>query len=119
LELDAVALRFPTWTRDVAEALRFVLERGVSGVVHYSSLREGTRYSWTREVAEVLGASADHLTPSAGVVPRGARRPLNSQLDPAYIREMGFDRFTDFKDAVRRVLSELGVAGRATCPGEA
>lgn len=108
-ELDAVAPRFPTWTRDVAEALRFLLERNAMGVTHYSSLREGTRYTWTREIAEVMGVAAGHITPSPGVVPRGARRPANSQLDTALIQKMGFGRFTDFKDVVRQVLTELDV----------
>ncbi len=105
---DDVLVRFPTWTRDVAEALRFLVERRAEGVFHYSGLEGGTRYHWMRESARALGLSAGHLVPSKDVVPRKAVRPPNSQLSPDKIRSLGYTRFTAFADVVKTVMAELG-----------
>ena len=104
---DDVLVRFPTWTRDVAAALVWLVERRVTGVFHYSGLEGGTRYHWMRETARALGRSADHLVPSKEVVPRKAVRPPNSQLLPDKIRALGYDRFTDFATVVRTVMGEI------------
>jgi dTDP-4-dehydrorhamnose reductase len=105
LELDNVLVRFPTWARDVARAISFLLERDARGTYHVSGARGGTRFAWTLEMASILGVSPAHLSPSDKVVPRKATRPLNSQLATNKIRELGFDQFMDFRDVVREVLS--------------
>lgn len=105
--LDDVLVRFPTWTRDVAGALRFLLERRADGVFHLSGPRGGTRYGWTVEMARLLGRPHGHLKPSKVVVQRGARRPANSQLADDKLRALGYSPRTDFSDVARAVLREL------------
>lgn len=105
---DDVLIRFPTWTRDVAAALLWLVTRRAEGVFHYSGLEGGTRYHWMLATARVLGLTADHLVPSKDVVPRKAVRPPNSQLSPDKIRALGYSRFTDFATVVRAVLAETG-----------
>lgn len=105
---DDVLIRFPTWTRDVAGALLFLVNRRAEGVFHYSGLEGGTRYHWMCESARVLGLSAGHLTPSKTVVPRKAVRPPNSQLAPDKIRQLGYTRFTPFAEVLRTVLAGVG-----------
>ena len=107
---DHVIVRFPTWIRDVAEGIAFLLDRGASGCFHLSSLRGATRYAWMREFAEIVGESTDHLTPSTQVVPRRAERPLNSQLNGDRLRGLGFDHLTDFREVVREVLTGFSVS---------
>jgi dTDP-4-dehydrorhamnose reductase len=106
--LDDVLVRFPTWTRDVAGALRFLAGRRAEGIYHFSGARGGTRYTWTLEMARLLGLPCGHLTPSRDVVPRKAVRPRNSQLADDKIRALGYVQRTDFADVVRTVLGELG-----------
>jgi dTDP-4-dehydrorhamnose reductase len=110
MELDDVLIRVPTWTRDVAEALVFLADRGAEGVFHMSALRGLTRYGWTVEIARRLGKPTDHLKPSRDVVARKAARPRDATLSTAKLRSMGYNRFTDFPDVVRHVLSSLGVS---------
>jgi dTDP-4-dehydrorhamnose reductase len=105
VELDDVLIRFPTWTRDVAHAIRFIMANAGTGIFHFSSLRGNTRYGSTLETARILGLPSDHLRPSDSEVPRLAPRPRNSQLQPARLRAMGYDRFTDPKDATREILA--------------
>lgn len=105
--LDDVLVRFPTWTRDVAGAIRFLADRELDGTFHYSGARGGTRYAWTVETARVLGLPHGHFMPSREIVQRKARRPLNSQLNDDKLRTAGYDLHTDFADVVRTVLGEL------------
>lgn len=104
---DDVLMRFPTWTRDVAGAIRFLVERGADGLFHYGGARGATRYAWTVETANLLGLPHAHFTPSKSIIQRKARRPFNSQLNDDKIRALGYTRHTDFADVVRTVLSEL------------
>ena len=106
-ELDDVLIRYPTWTRDVARAIRFLLSQPERGIFHFSSLRGGTRYGWTIEMAALLGVASDHLAPSQAVVPRIAVRPANSQLEPARLHAMGYRGFTDPIDAIRDILASF------------
>ncbi|MCO5045557.1 MAG: SDR family oxidoreductase [Verrucomicrobia bacterium] len=106
-QLDDVLLRFPTWTRDVAGAARFLVERGLDGIFHYSTPTGATRYALTLEVARLLGLPHEHLAPSREIIARKARRPFNSQLDDAKIRAAGYARHTPFQAVVRTVLAEL------------
>ena len=99
--LDDVLIRYPTWINDVAGALEFLAGRDLDGVYHYSSLRPGTRYTWTLEMAEVFGLPSGFVTASKEIVVRKAGRPLNSQLSPAKIQAAGYTTQTDFKDVVR------------------
>ena len=104
---DDVLIRFPTWTRDVAGAIRFLVERQADGTFHYGGARGGTRYAWTVETARALGLPHAHITPSTTVIPRKARRPANSQLADDKIRALGYTTHTDFAEVVRTVMGEL------------
>ena len=103
--VDDVLVRHPTWTRDVAEALDFLLSRGETGIYHASGDEGGTRYQLTCQLAGLLGVSHDHLTPSKTVVHRAARRPLNSQLSSAKLAAQGFTGFNSFAEVVKVVLN--------------
>ncbi len=106
-QLDDVLLRFPTWTRDVAGAIRFLVEKKLDGIYHYSTPTGATRYALTLEVAQLIGQPHDHLAPSKEIIQRKARRPFNSQLSDTKIRAADYTRHTDFATVVKTVLSEL------------
>ena len=105
-EADAVLRRYPTWIRDVAEAIAFLVGHGTTDAVHYSGAEGLTRYEMILQAAEVLGMSARHIRPSSRVVPRRASRPRDSQLSTEFIRSLGFARFTPFRDVVRSFAAE-------------
>lgn len=106
-QVDDVLMRFPTWTRDVAGAIRFLVEKEADGLFHYSATRGATRYAWTLETARIIGLAAGHFAPSREIIRRKARRPFNSQLDDAKIQALGYTRHTDFSEVVRTVIGEL------------
>ncbi len=102
---DDEGIRYPTSTRDVAEAIQFLLMRGADGVFHFSGERGRTQYAWTAEIARLMGKPEALVIPARAFARRLARRPQNSRLDVAKIRASGFDRFTDFAEVVREVLA--------------
>lgn len=104
---DDVLVRFPTWTRDVAEALAFLAARREEGVFHYSAPAGGTRYHWICETARALGLSHGHVKPSPVSPQRPAERPRDCRLLPERLRALGFDRATPFAEVVRAVMAEL------------
>ena len=107
IELDHVLVRYPTWTRDVAHALDYLITENRNGIYHFSGLAGGTRYSWTREMAYVMGRSSDHIAASLKVIPRAAARPADSQLGTDKIRGEGYNGFSSFPEVVRSVLSSV------------
>ena len=106
-EVDDVLVRRPTWTRDAARAIAFLLRHRQSGVFHLSGARGGTRYQWTQEMADLIDLPCHHLKPATRVVERLAARPPDSTLSDERIHALGFPPTTDFKEVVRTVLSEF------------
>lgn len=104
--MDDIHVRFPTWTRDVAAALRFAVDRKVDGILHYSGVDGGTQYALALRTARMLGESAEHIQPSTEPMARIARRPLDSQLATDRIRALGFTRFTPFETAMQTIIGK-------------
>ncbi len=95
---DHVIVRHPTWIEDVAAALLFIIEQRIEGALHYSSEQGMTLYEALLKTGRLMGKGTSHIQPSDEVVPRPARRPLNSKLDVHKIKSLGFKQFTPFDD---------------------
>jgi len=104
--IDHCYIRHPTWVRDAARAVRFLLERGAAGIFHYSTPEALTKYEMAVAIAEVLGIEHDHIEPLKKPPPTDAPRPVDSGLDWSKIRQMGFTHSTPFTEVVRICLSE-------------
>lgn len=105
-ELDNIHVRYPTWTRDVAEAVRFAFEIGAVGRLNFSGPTGGTQYELALEVADFLGEDCGHIKPAQKPTPRKARRPIDSHLSPAKIKRLGFREGTPFRAALENILNE-------------
>lgn len=112
---DNVLVRFPTWTRDVAKVMAWLIRNEHRGLFHYSGLRGSTRYQMMLEFGEIVGESTSHLTPSTEVIQRRAARPPNSQLKPARLQQMGYRDFTDLADVMLDVVSRFSLRGERGC----
>jgi dTDP-4-dehydrorhamnose reductase len=53
----------PTWTRDVADAIHRLTERGATGVFHVVNAGQVTRYEWLKTVLESLNVPEDRIRP--------------------------------------------------------
>jgi dTDP-4-dehydrorhamnose reductase len=106
--MDAWAIRYPTYTPDVAVVVRQMLERHargepVCGTVQWSGDEPMTKYEIAQRLADALQIDAQ-LTPQhtpADATPR----PHNCHLDSARLEALGIGRRTPFDTAIREVLS--------------
>ncbi|MFM0037145.1 dTDP-4-dehydrorhamnose reductase family protein [Paraburkholderia strydomiana] len=106
--MDAWAIRYPTFTPDVAYVIRQMLERhahgaAVRGIVQWSGDEPMTKYEIALRLAEALRLDA-HLTPQS--TPTDATpRPHNCHLASERLEALGIGRRTPFDTAIRRVLA--------------
>jgi len=107
IELEDRTVRFPTWNEDVADAVAFLIDREVTGPMHYSGERGETVYQWVRSIGEILGRDVAHLAPADGDPARKARRPRDAHLCTDRIRSLGYSRFTDFAEVFRTVIDRF------------
>jgi len=106
--MDAWAIRYPTYTPDVACVIRQMLERHangetISGIVQWSGDEPMTKYEIAVRLADALQLDA-HLT--AQRTPTDATpRPHNCHLASSRLDALGIGRRTPFDAAIREVLT--------------
>ncbi|NYH19118.1 dTDP-4-dehydrorhamnose reductase family protein [Paraburkholderia bryophila] len=106
--MDAWAIRYPTFTPDIAFVIRQMLERhargeAISGIVQWSGDEPMTKYEIAIRLAEALRVDA-RLTPQHR--PTDATpRPHNCHLASDRLEALGIGRRTPFDTAIRQVLA--------------
>ncbi|MBW0451123.1 SDR family oxidoreductase [bacterium M00.F.Ca.ET.228.01.1.1] len=106
--MDAWAIRYPTFTPDVAFVIRQMLEHHVEGnairgIVHWSGDERMTKYEIAMRLAEALNLDA-RLTPQHA--PTDATpRPHNCHLASERLEQLGIGRRTAFDTGIREVLA--------------
>ena len=99
----------PTYTADLARLLVDMAETEKYGWYHATN--EGGYISWydfTKEIYRQAGLDVRVIpvtTAEYGI--SKAKRPFNSRLDKSKLTEAGFTPLPDWKDALRRYLSEI------------
>jgi dTDP-4-dehydrorhamnose reductase len=115
--MDAWAIRYPTFTPDVAFVIMQMLERhargeAVCGITQWSGDEPMTKYDIAMRVADALRLDAQ-LTPQP--TPTDATpRPHNCHLDSGVLEAFGIGRRTPFDAAIRQVLAGFPWRGDAT-----
>ncbi|MBN3763134.1 SDR family oxidoreductase [Burkholderia sp. Ac-20365] len=108
--MDAWAIRYPTFTPDVAVVVRQMLERhacgdAVCGTVQWSGDEPMKKFDIAQRLADALRIDAQ-LTPQH--TPTDATpRPHNCHLDSARLEALGIGRRTPFDKAIREVLAQF------------
>jgi dTDP-4-dehydrorhamnose reductase len=98
----------PTFTADLAPALRRLVVERVSGLVHVTNSGTVSWYEFVREVVRLMGADPDQVRPITTAEldpPRPARRPANSVLDNAVWRSLGWPMTRDFREPLAELLA--------------
>jgi dTDP-4-dehydrorhamnose reductase len=115
--MDAWAIRYPTFTPDVAFVIRQMLERhargdAIRGIVQWSGDEPMNKYEIALRLAEALQVGA-HLTPQH--TPTDATpRPHNCHLASSRLEALGIGRRTPFDAAIRQVLAVFPWRGAAS-----
>ncbi|MET0728437.1 MAG: dTDP-4-dehydrorhamnose reductase [Acidimicrobiales bacterium] len=102
----------PTFTADLAPAIRRIAVERRAGVHHVTNQGATTWYGFVRDILEAAGADPGRVRPIATAdldPPRPARRPANSVLDNAALRLGGLPLLPHYRESLDRLLRDLGV----------
>jgi len=105
--MDAWATRYPTFTPDVAVAIRQLLERheigeSVTGVMHWSGDEPMTKFDIAQRIAQVLNVDAQ-ITAERSPIDT-TPRPRNCHLASDALEVLKIGQRTPFETAIRTVL---------------
>lgn len=98
----------PTFTRDVAQAIAFLIERGTYGIYHVTNEGYASRYDVAMEIAQVLKkepTTIQKVTLDELKLP--AKRPKSSILENYMWKLNGYPPLRHWKEAVRELVKEL------------
>jgi dTDP-4-dehydrorhamnose reductase len=95
----------PTYTRDLARAIRDLVLRDARGIVHITNEGICSWFDFAREILAQSGHSIPVLPISTNQAARPARRPNYSVLSPASLHAFGI-RTRPWQEALRNFLKE-------------
>ena len=100
----------PTFTADLAPALRTLAFDRRSGIHHLTNDGAVSWYEFVREILSATGHDPDRVRPIATSdldPPRPAPRPANSVLDNAAWRAAGYEPLRHFRDPLAELVAKL------------
>lgn len=108
---DDVAVRYPTYTDDVARVIAGILKYREShtdftGIYHWSGKEALTKYQMAERMASYLGIDKEKLTPSRSEA-GNTKRPVNSHLDCTLLEEYLYVVRTGFENQIENELGRL------------
>lgn len=96
----------PTWTVDLAEAIRRLLEAGARGVFHASGGGYCSWYEFACEILKQAGINVSVKSVKSAEMPRPARRPAWSVLGTGKLLDVTGYAFPDWRERLRSYLTE-------------
>jgi dTDP-4-dehydrorhamnose reductase len=100
----------PTFTADLAPALRTLAIDRRSGIHHITNSGAVSWYEFVREILGAAGHDPDRVKPISSAdldPPRPAPRPANSVLDNAVWRAAGYAELRDFREPLAELVAKL------------
>lgn len=100
----------PTFTADLAPAIRRLAVDRVSGVFHVTNQGATTWYGFVGDILEAAGADREKVRPITTAEldpPRPAPRPANSVLDNAALRLAGYPLLPHYRESLDHLVREL------------
>ena len=100
----------PTFTADLAPALRQLAGDRRAGTFHVTNQGAVSWYEFVREILGAAGHDPDRVRPIATAdldPPRPAPRPANSVLDDVAWRAAGYEALRDFREPLTELVARL------------
>jgi dTDP-4-dehydrorhamnose reductase len=100
----------PTFTADLAVALRRIAVDRRGGVHHVTNSGETSWFGFAQDVVAAMGLDRNMVRPITTAElqpPRPATRPANSRLDNAVWRHAGLEPMRDYRDALAEIVAAL------------
>jgi dTDP-4-dehydrorhamnose reductase len=99
----------PTFTADLAQKTKELIEKDVVGLFHLTNAGECSWYEFARGALELAGVEAKMEEISTGQLKQRARRPSYSALDTAYLEEVGLEPLRPWEEALGDYLRVKGI----------
>jgi dTDP-4-dehydrorhamnose reductase len=99
----------PTYTMDLARAIRQVIELGLEGVIHLTNSGTATWFELAKHALALSGVDAEVLPVNSDAYPTKAKRPKYSVLGSVVTGPPGLDPVPDWRDGVKRHLARRGL----------
>ncbi len=98
--VEAVLVRHYCHAADIAAAIAFCIDKGLSGRVNLSARESQTKADYARAVARMHGFDPG-LVEDAGMPDGNAERPHDPGLDPGYYESLGGPRIRGLSEVVK------------------
>jgi dTDP-4-dehydrorhamnose reductase len=105
----------PTYTVDLAKAVRQLIQTGEFGLYHLSSEGQCSWYEFTRHIFECAGVTTNLTGCKTSDFPSPVKRPAYSVLSKAKLRRLGLS-IPSWQDALPRYLQERKQPDLANVP---
>ncbi len=102
----------PTYSLDLAQALRLAVERKLTGIYHFCDQGAVSWLELAREVFEILGSGPKLVPISAKAYGLPARRPKNSALATGKIERALALELRHHREALKEYLESMGISRR-------
>lgn len=98
----------PTYTYDLAKAIKLLVESGCYGTYHLTNSEYCSWYDFTKNIYEIANIGHVRLNPiTTEELGRPAPRPKNSRLEKFYWKLNEFTELRSYKEAVEEYIREL------------
>ncbi len=98
----------PTWTMEIAQQTKVILEEGMFGLLHATSEGETSWYGFANSIFGDINMDVDMIPCITEEYPRPARRPKYSALENRRLNEAGLNVMRPYDVALRDFLAECG-----------
>jgi len=100
----------PTYTKDLAEALSYLIYSPFYGIYHITNRGETSWYGFAQQILRLTGLSTSLSPISSSEWPSPAKRPPYSGLSSLAWENFGFPSLRKWEDALADFLSQIGGA---------
>lgn len=100
----------PTFTADLAQKSKELIEHDASGVFHLTNAGECSWFEFAREAFDIAGVEAEMEPIGSEQLNQRARRPPYSALDSARLAAVGVGPMRPWEEALEDYLKQKGVA---------
>ena len=94
----------PTWTVDVADQTRVIIEKDITGIIHAAGYGEISRYKLAEHIFEELSWDIEMESGQMADFKMKAPRPKRSGLENSRLHQLNLSIMRDYQEAVREFL---------------
>jgi dTDP-4-dehydrorhamnose reductase len=100
----------PTWTMDVADQTKVVIENDLVGLFHCTAEGDTSWYQFARDIFAILSLDVRMQPCPSDEFPRPAPRPRYTSLENKRLKDAGLNVMRDYQTALREFLNKHGDA---------